>query len=71
MATIEEETPQAVKVRVAHILRKAAEIMGSRAQLAMHLGTEPRILKEWIDGLSNCPDDVVYKAVEIVVKLKS
>jgi hypothetical protein len=45
--------------------------VGSRAQLAAYLGTEPRILKEWIDGLSNCPDEIVYKAVDIVVKLRS
>jgi hypothetical protein len=71
MGTADEETPQEVKVRVAHILRKAAEIVGSRAQLATHLGTEPRILKGWIDGVSNCPDEIVYKAVDVVVKLRS
>jgi hypothetical protein len=71
MGTTDEGTPQEVKVRVANILRKAAEIVGSRAQLATYLGTEPRILKEWIDGLSNCPDETVYKAVDIVVKLRS
>lgn len=58
-------------MRVSNILRKATEIVGSRAQLAAYLGTEPRILKEWIDGLSNCPDEIVYKAVDIVVKLRS
>jgi hypothetical protein len=71
MGTTDEGTPQAVEVRVAHILRKAAEIVGSRAQLAARLGIEPLVLKEWIDGISNCPDEIVYKAVDIVVKLKS
>lgn len=71
MGTLDGETPQEVRVRVAHILRKAAEIVGSRAQLAAHLETEPRTLKEWIDGTSNCPDEIVYKAVDIVVKLRS
>jgi hypothetical protein len=70
MGTKNEGTPQEVQVRVANILRKAAEIVGSRAHLAAHLGTEPRILKEWIDGLSDCPDETIYKAVEIVLKLK-
>jgi DNA-binding transcriptional regulator YdaS (Cro superfamily) len=65
-----EARPQEAKVRVANILRKAVEIMGSRAQLAAHLGTEPRILKEWIDGVSDCPDETIYKAVEIVLELK-
>jgi hypothetical protein len=68
---MDEGAPQAVNVRVANILRKAAEIVGSRAQLATHLGTDSHTLKEWIDGISNCPDEIVYKAVDIVVKLKS
>jgi hypothetical protein len=68
---MDEGMPQAVKIRVGHILRKAAEIVGSRAQLAMHLGTDPHTLKEWIDGISDCPDEIVYRAVDIVVKLRS
>jgi DNA-binding transcriptional regulator YdaS (Cro superfamily) len=71
MGTIGEGRPQEVKVRVATILRKAAEIVGSRAHLARYLEIEPHILKEWIDGVSDCPDEIVYKAVEIVLKLKS
>jgi hypothetical protein len=71
MGTIGEGRPQEVKARVANILRKAVEIAGSRAYLARHLEIEPHILKEWIDGVCDCPDEIVYKAVEIVLKLKS
>jgi hypothetical protein len=69
MGATDDGRPRAVKEQVADILRKAAAVAGSRHELARRLGVEPHLITEWIACISDCPDDLVKKAAEIVVGL--
>jgi hypothetical protein len=67
MGTAHEGRPKEVRDQVSSILRRAVEALGSHAHLAMELGVTRRALDEWIDGVSDCPDEIVNMAVEIII----
>ena len=49
-------------------MRRAQKVVGSREALARHLNVEPHLIGEWIAGISDCPDDKVDRAVELIVE---
>jgi DNA-binding transcriptional regulator YdaS (Cro superfamily) len=69
MGATNEGRPRAVKEQAADILRKATQIAGGRTELARRLGVEPHLIAEWTACISDCPDEVVKRAAEIVVGL--
>lgn len=48
-------------------VERAAEIAGSRAQLARYLGVQPTLVEAWIEGALDVPGLAFLKVVEIVV----
>jgi hypothetical protein len=50
----------------ARALKRAAEILGGRAQLAVHLRVVPSHLELWIDGTEPTPPDIFLKAVDLI-----
>ena len=62
-----ETRPKAVREQVAKVFRAAQKIAGGREALARQLGVEPGLLAEWIAMQSDAPDDLVHKAVGIIL----
>jgi hypothetical protein len=60
--------PDAVRTQVANVLRAAQKICGSRELLAKRLKVEPHLVGEWIARLSDCPDEIVHEAVEVILE---
>lgn len=42
------------------ILKKAAELFGSREKLASHLGISPQLLDDWLKGDVTMPDGMLF-----------
>lgn len=49
-------------------LRRAAEILGGRAELRKYLNVSAICLAAWMTGLDTAPTDVFLKAVDIVME---
>jgi hypothetical protein len=49
-------------------LRRAAEILGGRAELRKYLNVSAICLAAWMTGLNTAPTDVSLKAVDIVME---
>lgn len=60
--------PEEVRSQVAAIFRGAGEIIGSRMRLADHLGVPPEALADWINMISDAPDEAVRAALEIILE---
>ena len=50
----------------ARALKRAAEIVGGREQLALHLNVLPSHLALWMDGAQPTPQDIFLKAVDLI-----
>lgn len=50
----------------ARALKRAAEIVGGREQLALHLNVVPSHLELWIDGVEPTPPHIFLKAVDLI-----
>ena len=62
-----ELRPLAVREQVTKIMLKAQRIAGGREQLAQRLGVEPHLIGEWLARRSDAPDDVVQKALDVIL----
>lgn len=60
--------PKEIREQTSRILRAAEKIAGNREALADALGVQPYLVAEWIAGLSDAPDQVVARAVEMIVE---
>lgn len=49
-------------------LRRAAEILGGRAELRKYLNVSAICLAAWMSGLDTAPTDVFLKAVDIIME---
>jgi hypothetical protein len=54
----------------AETLRRAAEIAGSEEALALLIRVTPSHLALWLEGVSDVPDGVFLRAVDIVLAHK-
>lgn len=59
--------PDAVREQVSKIMRQAQVIAGGREALAKHLGVEPFLVAEWIGKISDAPDEIVDRAVDLLI----
>lgn len=50
----------------ARALKRAAEIVGGREQLALHLNVVPSHLALWMDGEEPTPQHIFLKAVDLI-----
>ena len=62
-----ELRPLAVREQVTKIMLKAQRIAAGREQLAKRLGVEPRLIREWLARREDAPDDVVQKALDVIL----
>lgn len=51
----------------ARTVRRAAEIVGGIEALSAQLGVHPGILEGWMAGTNPVPQDIFFRAVDIVV----
>ena len=47
-------------------LKRAAEIVGGDAQLALQLGVTPDRLSHWIDGVTPLPTYIFFRVVDLI-----
>jgi ribosome-binding protein aMBF1 (putative translation factor) len=64
-----ELRPLAVREQVTRVLLKAQKIAGGREELAKRLGVEPRLIGEWLARRADAPDDVVQKALDVILDI--
>jgi hypothetical protein len=64
-----ELRPLAVREQVTRVLLKAQRIAGGREALAKRLGVEPRTIGEWLARRADAPDDVVQKALDVILDI--
>ena len=64
-----ELRPLAVREQVTRVLLKAQKIAGGREELAKRLGVEPRLIREWLARRADAPDDVVQKALDVILDI--
>jgi DNA-binding transcriptional regulator YdaS (Cro superfamily) len=50
----------------ARALKRAAEIVGGKEQLALHLNVVPSHLALWMDGAQPTPQHIFLKAVDLI-----
>jgi hypothetical protein len=62
-----ELRPLAVREQVTRVLLKAQKIAGGREELAKRLGVEPRLIGEWLARREDAPDDIVQKALDVIL----
>jgi hypothetical protein len=57
----------AVKREHIHVLKKAAKTVGGVEALAMRVGVSAQVMRLYLKGRKPIPDDLVFKAVDIVL----
>jgi hypothetical protein len=67
MGSPKDGRPTEVREQVAKVLRRALDMAGSRHQLGLSLGVAPDLLDDWLDGVSDCPDEIVHKLTKMAL----